>query len=186
MPSPAYKRHARVGLFVSAMVVLTATCATQNPIVPIPGDTLAMGTWGGDNAGLVVDSVIAHVHIGCTLGNFPAPVTFETAGRFNVAGSYVLRAYPVHIGPDLPAQFAGQVEGNRLTLTVTVNDTVEKKIVTVGPVTVSLGREPRLGPCPICRRPGEMASNARYERTSGTSVSLPPRRSFSRARSASS
>jgi len=156
MPGPIAMRRARARLLVSAVVALGAACSTQSPVVPSAGDTLAVGTWGGENAGLVVDDRIAHVHIGCTLGNFPAPVTFETAGRFNVAGSYVLRAYPIQIGPELPAQFAGQVEGNRLTLLVTVNDTVEKKTVQVGPVTVSLGREPRLGPCPICRRPGEM------------------------------
>ncbi len=156
MSGPAHRRRPGVCLFVSGVVVLTATCATQNPIVPVPGDTLAVGTWGGENAGVVVDSTIAHVHIGCTLGNFPAPVTFETGGRFNVAGTYVLRAYPVHIGPDLPARFTGQVEGNRLTLFVTVNDTVEKKTVTVGPVSVTLGRDPRMGPCPICERPGDM------------------------------
>jgi hypothetical protein len=64
---------------------------------------------------------------------------------------YVLRAYPIHIGPDLPAQFSGQVRDNRLTLRVVVNDTVEKKTVNLGPVTVTLGREPQMGPCPICR-----------------------------------
>jgi hypothetical protein len=156
MPGRAHSHRAGVCLFVSGVVVLVATCATQNPIVPLPGDTLATGTWGGENAGLIVNDTIAHAHIGCTLGNFPAPVTFETGGRFNVAGAYVLRAYPVHIGPDLPAQFAGQVEGTRLTLLVTVNDTVEKKTVTVGPVSVTLGRDPRMGPCPICDRRGDM------------------------------
>ena len=59
-----------------------------------------------------------------------------------------------------PAQFAGQLEGNRLTLTVTVSDTVEKKTVVLGPVTVTFGREPRMQQCPICRTPGEMATLA--------------------------
>ena len=156
MPRPIAKLRARVCLLVSGAITLAAACATQSPVVPSAGDTLAVGTWGGENAGLVVDDRIAHVHIGCTLGNFPAPVTFATAGRFNVAGSYVLRAYPIQIGPELPAHFAGQVEGNRLTLLVTVNDTVEKKTVNLGPVTMTLGIDPRMGPCPICDRPGEM------------------------------
>jgi hypothetical protein len=106
-------------------------------------DTLARGTWGGENAGAMV-------------GDFRPPVALDQEGRFNVEGSYMLRAFPVAVGPSLPAVFTGIVNGDRLTISVAVNDTVEKKLVSLGPVTVVLGREPRLGPCPICRRPGEM------------------------------
>jgi hypothetical protein len=118
-----------------------------------PGrERLEVGTWGADNAGVIVDDTLAHVHIGCTFGGFGAPVHLDGDGRFSVPGSYTLRAFPVAIGPSLPAQFAGLVEGNRLTLTVAVNDTVEKKLVILGPVAVTFGREPRMGPCPICRK----------------------------------
>jgi len=41
------------------------------------------------------------------------------------------------------------VVGSSLTLTVTLTDTT----VTLGPVLVFFGKEPRMGPCPICRRP---------------------------------
>jgi len=34
-----------------------------------------------------------------------------------------------------------------MTLTVTLTDTA----VTLGPVQLTLGKEPRMGPCPICR-----------------------------------
>jgi hypothetical protein len=47
--------------------------------------------------------------------------------------------------------FTGVVTGNVLTLSVAVDDTVEKKLVPLGPVTVVLGREPRMQACPICR-----------------------------------
>jgi len=150
MPRQLQPYRARPAVLLCAVAVLSGACSTQNPTVPAEGDTLALGTWGGDDAGVVVNETAAHVHIGCTLGNFPAPVTFESGGRFNVAGSYVLRAYPVQIGPELPAQFSGRVEGNRLTLTVAVNDTVQKATVQKGPVVVTLGRDPRMGPCPIC------------------------------------
>lgn len=134
--------------------IVAATCYVNEPEGP-PGDKLAVGTWGGENAGLIVGDSTAHVHVACTLGNFPVPVQLDGEGRFSVAGSYVLRAYPIQLGPDLPAQYNGRVLGNRLTLSVAVNDTVEKKTVTVGPVTVTLGREPRMGPCPICKKPGD-------------------------------
>jgi hypothetical protein len=65
----------------------------------------------------------------------------------------VLRAYPVQVGPELPAQFAGVVSGGTLTISVAVNDTVEKKLVAVGPVTVTFAREPHMQQCPICRTP---------------------------------
>lgn len=137
-------------------VAVSATCYLDNAVVTA-GGKLSVGTWGGENAGLIVNDTIAHVHVACTLGNFPAPVAIDENGHFNVTGSYVLRAYPVFVGPYHPAQFAGQISGNRLTLTVTVSDTVEKKTVTVGPVTVTFKQEPRMGPCPICRKPGDMA-----------------------------
>ena len=94
---------------------------------------------------------VAHVHIGCTLGNFPLPTAVDDQGRFSADGNYTLRAYPIAVGPELPAVFTGVVNGNLLTLSVAVDDTVEKKLVPLGPVTVVLGREPRMQTCPICR-----------------------------------
>lgn len=141
--------------FLVSAVALAATCDISEPVFPPTGDKLAIGTWGGDNAGVIVGDSIAHVHVGCTLGDFRSPVALDADGRFNVSGSYTLRAYPVHIGPPLPAQFAGRVENGQLTLAIAVNDTVEKKLVQVGPVTVTFGRDPRMGPCPICTKPGE-------------------------------
>jgi hypothetical protein len=135
---------------VVASSAFGAGCGVDGTILPASRDTLTIGTWGGDNAGLIVNDTIAHAHIGCTLGNFPAPVALER-GRFSVTGAYVLRAYPVYIGPELPAQFTGEIDGNRLTLRVSVNDTVERKVVNLGPVTVTFGREPKMGPCPICK-----------------------------------
>jgi len=111
---------------------------------------LALGTWGADGAGVIVTESLVHVHIGCTKGDFALPATLDADGRFNVPGSYILRAYPVQLGPSHPARFAGVVRGSSLTLSVAVDDTVEKKLVALGPVTILLGREPKLGPCPIC------------------------------------
>ena len=134
-----------VGAFAAA-----AACSDGDPVAPTPGP-LALGTWGGDSAGMIVEQNNVHVHIKCTLGDVPTRITAGTDGRFDVNGSYVLRAYPIQIGPELPARFVGEVLGNRLQLTITVDDTVEKRMVTLGPVFVQLGREPKLWPCPICR-----------------------------------
>jgi hypothetical protein len=83
----------------------------------------------------------------------PGQIPLDPGGRFTVDGSYVLRAYPVMIGPSLPAQFSGRVSGRTLTLAIAVNDTVEKKLIALGPITVIYGRTPGMGPCPICLVP---------------------------------
>ena len=135
----------------ASMALLAAVC-TSGPSDP-SGGTLALGTWGGDNAGVIATDTVTHVHIGCTFGDMPGSIQLDEAGRFTVDGSYVLRAYPIMVGPPLPAQFSGQVQGRILTLVIAVNDTVEQKVVALGPVTVVYGREPEMGPCPICAAP---------------------------------
>lgn len=131
--------------------LLAAGCSDPS-LVPSDGH-LPVGTYGGDNAGLIVTDAEAHVHVGCTFGDMPGNIPLDAEGRFTIDGSYVLRAYPVQIGPSLPAQFSGRLIGRTLTLAIAVNDTVEKKVVALGPVTLVYGRQPEMGPCPICRTP---------------------------------
>lgn len=133
------------------MAVLAIGCT--DTLLPPAGDELAAGTWGGENAGVVVTESATHVHIGCTFGDVPGPIPLDPSGRFTVDGRYVLRAYPVAVGPPLPAQFSGQVVGGTLTLAIAVNDTVENRVVALGPITVVYGLSPKMGPCPICRVP---------------------------------
>ncbi|MBM4188876.1 MAG: hypothetical protein FJ206_16345 [Gemmatimonadetes bacterium] len=134
-------------------VALAASALGCVDLVPPSAGALPLGTWGGDGAGVIVTDSVTHVHIGCTLGDIPTRAVADSSGQFVLDGSYVLRAYPVMLGPRLPARFAGRVVGSALTVTVTVNDTTEGKVVSLGPVTVRLGVEPKLGPCPICRTP---------------------------------
>jgi hypothetical protein len=140
---------------IVAAGLLTADCS--DGMLSPSDDQLALGTWGGDDAGVVATDSLTHVHVGCTYGDMPGPIPLDPDGRFTVDGSYVLRAYPIMVGPSLPAQFSGRVSGRALTLAIAVNDTVEKKLVALGPVTVVYGRTPSMGPCPICvvprRRP---------------------------------
>lgn len=139
-------------VFRVALGFLLSACTGSGPFPPSDG-TLAVGEWGGENAGVIVTDSVSHVHIGCTFGDMPPEIQLDASGRFTVDGSYVLRAYPIQLGPELPAQFSGRVTGRILTLAVAVNDTVEKKVVSLGPITVAYGRTANLGPCPICRVP---------------------------------
>jgi hypothetical protein len=143
----------RLPILLLVTAVLLGSCHGGDGILPPAADELAIGVWGGANAGIIVDDSLAHVHIGCTLGNFARPTATDNAGRFSVTGEYLLRAYPIAVGPTLPALFTGTLRGRNLTLTVAVNDTTEKKTVTLGPVTVTFDRVPNLGPCPICKTP---------------------------------
>ncbi|MDA1081489.1 MAG: hypothetical protein O2973_07400 [Gemmatimonadetes bacterium] len=103
---------------IAAMLVLTvATCSSADRITS-PGTELTVGTWGGDMAGAIVNDTIAHIHIGCTFGDLPGPIALNADGRFTVDGNYTLRAFPVVLGPSLPAQFSGVVHGKTLTFAV--------------------------------------------------------------------
>jgi hypothetical protein len=152
MPVALTVHRLRTAMAGCCLVGLTAGCADQS-LVPISDGQLALGTWGGDNAGVIVTDSAVHVHVGCTFGDLPAAVTLDATGRFTVDGSYVLRAYPIQVGPSLPAQFSGRVIGRTLILAIAVDDTVEKNVVALGPITVEYGRIPEMGPCPICRVP---------------------------------
>jgi hypothetical protein len=143
-------KHGAGGIVAIAAAALTIGCA-GGPSLPTDG-LLAIGTWGGDNAGAIVQDSAAHFHVGCTYGDVSGRIQLDADGRFAVTGSYLLRAFPIAVGPTMPAQFSGAVDGKTMTFTVVVNDTVEHRTTTLGPSTVVLGMEPRLGPCPICRR----------------------------------
>jgi hypothetical protein len=125
-------------LAVAAFATLAQACPEET--IPLP-----LGTWGGENAGIVVSDTTMHLHIGCTLGNAPRPVLAN--GKFEVAGVFNITAHPVDRGIFHPATFTGVVSGNVLVVTVTLRDTA----VIVGPARVELGKDPRMGPCPICR-----------------------------------
>ncbi len=139
---------ARLRVIAILAAALTA-CNGGSPSEALEGE-LTEGTWGGDDVGLLLGEEFAHVHFGCTYGNFTLPLILDEESRFTASGEYFLRAFPVVVGPPLPAQLSGVVRGSRVILTVAVNDTVEGKVVALGPATVILGRDPEMGPCPIC------------------------------------
>lgn len=119
------------------------------------GERLEEGTWGGKDAGLIVSDTGAHLHIGCTLGDVTVPIILDEHGRFDVPESHNLTAFPISAGVYLPARLTGWTAGDLLSLTLTVDDTVNHRTVVLGPVRLRLGARPELGPCPICVTPGE-------------------------------
>ena len=142
-------------------LLLLAACG-RTDLLP-PGSTLAAGTWGGDKAGILLGAEGAHVHMGCTYGDFPVPIALAPNGAFDVDGSYLLRAHPIAVGPTMPARFKGRVTGTTVTMTVEVTDTVADSTVVLGPSTVVFGDEPRMGVCPICRVPAAWTAGMEVE-----------------------
>jgi hypothetical protein len=143
--------YIQLSMLTKAAVAFVAAAAVLGPCDPTgirpPKGSIA-GTWGGQNAGLIADDTSAHVHIGCTYGNIPEQIIPDAEGRFDVPGKQNITAHPVDLGVLHPARFSGRVVGGRMTLTVALTDTA----VTLGPVQLTYGKEPQMGPCPICRR----------------------------------
>ena len=122
---------------------MACSATTSTPITEVSG------TWGGDNAGMIVKDSDVHVHIGCTLGDAVGPIRPAANGEFTATGTYNVDAYPVDRGITHPATFTGRIVGTTMTLTVSLNDITR----VLGPVTLTYGKEPTMGPCPICRVP---------------------------------
>ena len=139
-------------LVIAAVVLMIVACSAAVNLPPSDG-FIALGTWGGDSAGMIVGDTAMHLHIGCTYGDVSGRIPVGTDGRFDVMGSYMLRAYPIAVGPAVPARFTGRLDAATIVVTVIVNDTVQHATVVRGPATVTYGQEPRRMPCPICRRP---------------------------------
>ena len=133
----------RISVLPSIFALLACSAATSTPITDV------VGTWGGDNAGMIVTGTDIHVHIGCTLGDAVGPIRPDANGRFEASGTYNVDAYPVDRGITHPATFSGRIIGQTMTLTVSLTDTAR----VLGPVTLIYGKEPKMGPCPICRVP---------------------------------
>ena len=127
------------------LVILGVGACEAARVVP---DTVTKGTWGGDDGGLIVTAEGAHAHIGCTLGDVEGPIALDADGRFDVDVPWNVDAFPIDRGIRHPARLSGRTDGHTLTLAVRLSDTGQA----LGPVLLTLGMEPRMQNCPICRR----------------------------------
>lgn len=152
MLAPTQSDRLRV-VIVGLLATIVLSCSSSSSATAVTDGALALGTWGGDSAGLIVSDTAMHLHIGCTFGDASGRIPVGPTGQFDVRGSYMLHAYPIAVGPSVPARFVGHVDGATATITAIIDDTVQHQTVTHGPVVVKFGDAPRLGPCPICRRP---------------------------------
>ena len=113
-------------------------------------EMLREGLWGGAHVGLTVTAAGAEVEFDCAHGEIGRRIELDAEGRFDVAGTFVPEGGPVSVPVNgdavqksLPARYLGRVEGEKMTLTVTLTETGN----TLEEFSLSHGVGPRLEKC---------------------------------------
>jgi hypothetical protein len=132
-----FRRSLAAGLATLCGCSMGSALSSDEPVLS--------GVWGGVHAGLTLTAEGGAISYDCAHGGLDAPVRPDRAGRFEVAGVHVREhGGPVRIGevPDsVPAQYLGQVTGDRMALHVLVGPD------TLGPFMLQHGVQPRLMRC---------------------------------------
>ena len=124
------------GFLVSATVLMLT--AGSSP--------LAEGPWGGPGIQMTVGPQGAVLDLDCAHGAIDGPIAVGKDGRFRAAGTYgVERGGPVREGEEAgrPAVYEGRVEGQKLTLVITLDGGREE----VGTWELTQGRSGRIMKC---------------------------------------
>jgi len=106
-----------------------------------------IGVWGGEHIGMVVSDSSATLDYDCAHGTIEEPFSTNDNGEFEAVGVHVFE----HGGPirieetpnEHPALYKGQIEGEVMTLKVTLTDTGEE----IGTFTLILGAIPNVHKC---------------------------------------
>jgi hypothetical protein len=134
-------RHKTLPLVIGIVAALQCTAIGSSPAE----GTLVLGRWGGVHVALTLTDSGGTIEYDCAHGGLGTPVRLDRAGRFDVAGVHVREhGGPVRVGevPDsLPARYAGDVTGDRMTLRVFVGTD------TLGRFELRRGAEPQLFKC---------------------------------------
>jgi len=104
---------------ILTLALLSVALACFSPTAPE-----ALGTWGGQEASLVLTTSGGQVAYACGAGTIDSAWTISRAGQFAASGQHFFGGGPVppQGRPPHPAHYSGQVQGNDLTLTVTLTD----------------------------------------------------------------
>ncbi len=109
-------------------------------------ESVKKGTWAGEHIHLEVTEQGGQVEYDCAHGSIDQRIVLDAQGHFKVKGTHVReRGGPVRKGEEdgKPAQFSGQVTGNKMTLTVSDTATGES----LGEFILTYGQSPRLMKC---------------------------------------
>jgi hypothetical protein len=111
------------------------------------GILVTQGVWGGDHIRLEVGDTSSTIEYDCANGTISGALKLDNHGRFRARGTHVRE----HGGPmrndetpvNHPADYSGNVNGNQMTLTVSLTDSSER----VGTFTLVRGIEGNLVKC---------------------------------------
>ena len=73
-------RRENVGRVVLAMVGVAVVACSSGPSAPAFDGSIPLGTWGGDNSGMIVGDTAVHIHVGCTYGDVSGRVPVSADG----------------------------------------------------------------------------------------------------------
>ncbi len=129
----------RLGLLIALCL---AACAGPSSPTQLPP-----GQWGGDHVSLTVTTTGGNLEFDCAHGTIDEPPLLDDQGRFSLRGTYT-REHGGPIDPSVPAdihpaQYAGQLQGSQVTLSVTLTDDGTQ----AGTFVAQLGQRPRLLKC---------------------------------------
>ena len=105
------------------------------------------GKWGGEHISLIVTDSISTLDYDCAHGTIDEPIISDDKGLFEAIGVHVFESGgPIRLGeiPDKhPVLYNGGINGNKMTLMVTLIDTD----VVIDTFFLSLGSEPNIYKC---------------------------------------
>ena len=108
---------------------------------------LAAGGWGGKHVRMEVADDGALLEFDCAQGSIAGLVTLDAGGRFSAKGQFAREGFGPRVEGEapkrVPALYVGEVNGESMTLTVTLAETGVK----VGTYTLTRGSRGRLWKC---------------------------------------
>jgi hypothetical protein len=108
---------------------------------------VAKGVWGGQGVQLAVTETGAHIEYDCAHGQLDGSLTLDAQGHFEATGSHTREGPgPIRVGitrVSRPARYTGSIDGEKMTLTVTLTDTND----TLGTFTLYFDQQGILRKC---------------------------------------
>lgn len=103
----------------AGLCLLALTVACSSPTAPS-----AVGSWGGTEASLVLSPSGGALSYACGAGTIDSGWTLGNDGAFAASGQHFFGGGPEPLGgrPPHPARYAGVVQGDTFTLSVTLTD----------------------------------------------------------------
>ena len=122
---------------IVAAMLINSTTTTQRKV---------SGQWGGQGISMEVTDSGATLDFDCASGAITEPIVPDSAGKFSAKGRFARqRPGPTREGEDdrQPAIYSGVVDGENLSLTITLTKNSEK----VGDFTLAHGKTGRIRRC---------------------------------------